>query len=200
MCTLHLKEKTPVSNFVMHKEFGEEDDKFQAHSQCFLKISKGWILPFFSQPKIDPRSQAKSNCTCSTKKTGISQVKLTVISMVGVHGIRLTSTLNEEGQIFQKGNAKTKRKSMTQPLPILQILEKCGNFYELHGWFKILPWIFFTPWKIVTWKPEDCLIEKILKRKTHRNQTFVLRGPWVPSFIFSGVYSPKPQQSSRKVA
>ena len=69
----------------------------------------------------------------------ISPVKLTVISMVGVHGIRLTSTLNEEGQIFQKGNAKTKRKSMTQPLPILQILEKCGNFYELHGWFKILP-------------------------------------------------------------
>ena len=129
----------------------------------------------------------------------ISPVKLTVISMVGVHGIRLTSTLNEEGQIFQKGNAKTMRKSMTQPLPILQILEKCGNFYELHGWFKILPWFFFTPWKIVTWKPEDYLIEKILKRKTHRNQTFVLRGPWVPSFIFSGVYSPKPQQSSRKV-
>lgn len=199
MCTLHLK--TPVSNFVMHKEFGEEDDKFQAHSQCFLKISKGWILPFFSQPKIDPRSQAKSNCTCSRKKTGISPVKLTVISMVGVHGIRLTSTLNEEGQSSKKAPQKRREKASDTKLPIFLInTHEMVQFYELHGWFKILPLIFVytlengdrEPWRLPDWKDFE------EENPSEPNLRFTRSmGPIIYLFRGEMGHSPKPRQSSR---
>ena len=132
-----------------------------------FKDLQGLDPPVFFPTKHDPRSRAKSNCTCSTtsgfhqrssqcgrkktKKTGISPVKWTEngggSKMECI--IRLTSTLNEEGQNFQ-GKAHEEKINDTTP----------SNFFWTPWVVAILPWFFFTPWKSATWNPEDYLFEE----------------------------------------